>query len=260
MSNRLRFAARALAFFSAVMLLSGCMSMAMQAGFSRMLAPDSIPFHKNPQIGDYSVLSSFTKSDALVNPESVTKSRYEIVGKQDDLFVVTLRYVQSSVKAMENFGFEYWVDKDGSVKKAFMLKGTGNAPAKTPMNIARKNESGYILYTDLKTPAKLRNSTRSFANVGMHSAESFTGDADNNSKMITYFAFQDDIPFRMVYGRTFIEMNMLSSSTSQIGNMRTTMYTREQETMATITKLIESGNAVRKTKELFAEDYELTEK
>lgn len=260
MSNRFRSIVLALAVLSISALFSGCMSMVMQAGFSQMQSPDFIPLHKNPQVGDYSILTSFTKSDALINPESVTKSRYEIVGKEAELFVITLRYVESSVKSMEDFGFEYWVDKDGSVKKAFLLKGKGTSPKKTPMNIARKNETGYILYTDLKTPAKMKNSTRKFENVGMYTAESFTGDADNNSKMITYYSLQDDIPFRIIYGRTFNEMNMLSASTSQVGNVRTTMYTREQETMATITKLSEAGNTVKKTLELFADDYEMTDK
>lgn len=224
-----------------------------------MAAPERILFHSNAQVGDYAVSTSFTHSSALINPESVSKSRLEVTGKENDLFIVTMHFLEAHPKAMENYGFEYAVDRNGSVKKAFLLKGKGSKVSKTPINIARKNETGYVDYTDLKVAANIKNSRQSFPGATLIEADSFVGDANNNSKTVTYYAVHAEVPFQVIYGRTNIEMQMVSSSTSQIGNIRTTMYTKETESMSTVTKLIETGNVVNKTSIVYADDYVLTE-
>jgi len=239
-----------------VLALTGCMSMVMNAGFSSMKSPDYIPLHKNAKVGDYALLESFTVTEALLNPETVSLSKYEVTGKEGDLYIVTLRYIKSSIPAMENFGFEYKVDKNGSVKQAFLLKGKGSSVKKTPIFIARPGETGFVVYTDLSTSAKMKNATKTFPNVRLFQVESFSGDAVNNSKMTTYYSFQDDIPFLAIYGRTYNEMNYVSSSTSQIGNIQTTLYSQESTSMATITKLVEAGNSIAKTSETFDKNYE----
>ena len=256
MTSRSRFLITVSSILSASVLFTSCMSLIMGAGFSNMKSPDYIPLHKNVKIGDYAILKSFTKTEAVINPESTTKSRFEVIGKEGNLYVVRISFFEAAIPAMENYGFEDWVDKDGWVKKAFLLEGKGDATKKTVQTIAKKGETGFMEYTDLQTTAKMKNATRTFTNIKLYQANAYAGDAANNSKSVTFFAFQDDIPFQIVFGNTITDLNYTVRNRSQMGYMIVTTYTKKTTSMGTITSLIESGNTVSKTSTVYAEDYE----
>lgn len=244
-----------ISILSISLLFTSCMSMVMDAGFSQMKSPNYIPLHENAQIGDYSIYKSITKSEAMVNPESVSKARYEVVGKEGVLYVIRLRFFETAVSSMEKFGFEYWVDKEGWVKKAFLLKGKGDDIEKTVIDIAMPKELGHVVYYDLQTQAKVKNSTREFANVKLYRADYLSEDPGYNLKSITFFALKDDVPFRIVFGNTISDLDYLASDTSKVGKTIITSYSWEKSKSGTATILIESGNTMKKTSTIYAEDY-----
>jgi hypothetical protein len=258
---------RLLAIILAVMIpaiaLVGCTSTmaSMMAHYSFTHAPANprILIHPDPKVGDYAVYEMNSHvvgtyyyenvSASQTNPQVLDASdtalhRYEVIAVDGVIATVriTMSYQSKLMSSIEDYAFEYHVDKDGYTKDAYVIEKSGK---RTRLEVASKGTQSYF---DYKTVIPEKNSAqwsgRELGGVGLFSSlQDTNGKETGRVTLSSLHLVSNDVKFRII--KTISKLS--SAKTVQVyAGESEYFYNFTDKTEfsegGSVTRLIEDGN------------------